>query len=205
MAEILLWLSISSNINENNSQLESNGRRKQQYIEGINKLFEFQFHEKVDIHLFDNTVDVLDDDLLAALPTRVSIHLHVNNEYGCRNKGAGILSEWIFYKDLIASYKYVIHFEPRQLLINHDFFDLKFDQSVFYDGPNYFYTGLFMIDSNILLDYIKSKTPVQMCKNKISLEYDLYDFVKKEHHSYNSVTNLHLIWHDTAANCDRIF
>ena len=179
--------------------------RIQQYITGLNKFFEYieiMNNHHVDIYIFDNTIDKNDifiKELLEIIPSNVKImHDHVN-KYGGINKGAGLIESWLYLKDIIEQYDYLIHFEPRQLLINFDFieFFLQNKSNVFTLSADYsqFNTGLFCIDCKILLLFITNVNIDNMIYNVINIEYMLFQFFNKNNFPYTIADKMNLIWY----------
>ena len=181
--------------------------RLNQYREGFSKFFELT--DKIiqenfsEICLSDNTinnVDEIDSIILNALKDRdVIFNLSIDNVFGSKNKGSGLISSWDRIKDVIKKYDYIIHFEPKQLLVGGDFF------SSFYSNPRnlfiinknvgHFYTGVFSIKSEILLDYIVNISSESLYVNKISIEDSLFNFMKK--YNYDTIEKGNLLWYDS--------
>jgi hypothetical protein len=181
--------------------------RIQQYVNGLNKFFEYNDILKkhnVDIYIVDNTIktgDSLPQDILRVLPDNVKIFTSLNNNFGCKNKGAGLIEQWINCKDIIQKYDWLIHFEPRQLLLNFNFI------TNFLDNPRNlfkrsidcadFNTGLFAIESKVLLNY--SNNVILYTFNK-SIERDLYCYFLKNQIVFNLCEKVELVWHDSVSN-----
>ena len=177
--------------------------RIQQYINGLNKFFEYieiMNNHNVDIYIFDNTIgknDTLPKELLEIIPSNVKvIHDHAN-KYGGINKGAGLIESWLYLKNIIDQYDYLIHFEPRQLLINFDFIEsfLQNNDNLFTlgQGNKHFNTGLFCINCKILLSFIVNVNIHNMLH--ISIEYMLFDFLNENNIQYTIVDKMNLIWY----------
>ena len=103
--------------------------RIQHYVNGFHKFFEYSHllnEHNVDIIVFDNTIDKTDNlpqELIDVIPNNVKIINDHVNQYGYINKGAGLIEMWKYLRDTIQEYDYLIHFEPRQLLIDFSFID----------------------------------------------------------------------------------
>jgi hypothetical protein len=198
----ILWLSIASTTDETDPRLEKRVGRRRQIVEGLTKLFEHSFPPWVDICLFDNTTRQPPKEIRESLPDRAVVRAHENNRYGRLNKGAGLLDEWRYYRELIGRYELLVHFEPRQLLIDHDFFR-RIEGSRFRVLDDQFYTGLFAIRTSDLLEFADRYTPQWMVERRVNIETLLYGFMSDR--SYQKVDRLNLIWHDSYAGVDRIY
>jgi hypothetical protein len=191
--------------------------RIQQVYSGI-KAFLTHFNtieakENCEIFFVDNTVGSKKD-----LPKQISDILEENkivhllcdkNYYGSRNKGAGDIDLWRENFSLISDFKWFLHFEPRTILNSHEFIDqcitnpnntfkiLRPDNS-----PEHFYTGLFMMDTMNLKDYINSVDLDMMVNDYISIEYSLLEFMKSTNpDKFKDYTKqLKVSWHDAHEN-----
>ena len=187
---------ITSNTSEN---------RMKQYENGFRKFFEYNFTEKnIDVYIIDNSIKSIENippNILNTVPNNVTFICHTNNQYGCKNKGAGLIENWLVCKEVLKQYDWIIHFEPRQLLKNFDFFDsfFKNPRNLFTMGKenNHFNTGLFCIQTNILLNYISTVNLQEMVFKYISIEYDIYDFFIKNNIYYDLENKMNLIWYAT--------
>lgn len=179
--------------------------RIQQYIDGFKKFFEYieiLNNYNVDIYIFDNTIDknqVLPQEILEIIPSNVKIINDSVNNYGGINKGAGLIESWIYLKNIIEQYDFLIHFEPRQLLINFDFI-LCFLQNnantfTFSKDQTQFNTGLFCIDCKILLYLISNINIEFMINNIISIETLLYNFFIENNIQFIVKDKMNLIWY----------
>ena len=189
--DTLLFLATCQNVNQNHPQTVSHGRERiDQYINGIKKLFEFNFNDKCDILICDNTVDELDKKIIRELPNKVKYSTSKNN-LGSRSKSLGLYWQWKSCEDVIKKYKWFIHFEPRQILKNHMFFEsfFKNKRNLFNERTNHFWTGLFCINTEIMLNYLNSGEPPH------SIEYHIFDFM--QNYKYNC-ENINILWHDAA-------
>jgi len=190
------------------ANLDSNrgGERMQQYVKGLTKFFEYNDTFKkynVDIYIVDNSIkdgNRLPLEILNILPNNVKINTSLNNTFGAVNKGAGLIEQWRHCKDIIAKYDWLIHFEPRQLLLNFDFINIFLENPrnlfTFGNGKNHFNTGLFTIQTNILLDYSNKCILKHMVSQSISIEYDLYHYIRLNHIQYDILDKLNLVWFD---------
>ncbi len=190
----------------NNGSTSYSDTRKKQYIDGLNKLFEYSNYfvsNNIDICLIDNSIrdgTRLPEDILTILPKNIKLILHSNNKYGGRNKGCGLIENWLYMKETIEKYKWIIHFEPRQQLKNNSLIEnfISNKRNLFTMGKemNHFNTGLFCIESSTLLKYIETSDLNGMCTKYISIEYHIYNFFIREKISYDLQEKMELLWYD---------
>lgn len=191
-------------------------KRIVQYCGGIGQIVDrYGGRDGVDIYLCDNTVDdisVLDDkiQLSVARLGLDKIILFDENQYGRINKGCGLIAQWRKALPVIAKeHKYVIHFEPRQRIIDYKFIDscLEAGENMFREDLvfvrkykifkreySHFQTGLFGLDINDLMDFTFSVKDMRMVKRSISIERMLYVYCKKIGLNYQGVSELGLMW-----------
>ena len=185
----------------------NNGEERiQQYVKGLTKFFEYNDILKkhgVDIYLVDNSIndgDSLPRDILAIFPDNLKINTSLNNTFGAINKGAGLIEQWLYCKDIIVQYDWFIHFEPRQLLLNFNFINdfLENPRNLFTLGNNnlHFNTGLFSIQTNHLLYYSTKCILKNMVIKSISIEYDLFNYFKHNNIQYDILDKMELVWFD---------
>ena len=190
------------------ANLDSNRgeERMQQYVKGLTKFFEYNDTFKkynVDIYIVDNSIkdgNRLPLEILNILPANVKINTSLNNTFGAINKGAGLIEQWLYCKDIIAQYDWFIHFEPRQLLLNfnfiNDFLENPRNLFTFGGGRICFYTGLFCIQINNLLNYYQNIDLPNMISRSISIEYDLFNYFKHNNIQYDILDKMELVWFD---------
>ena len=191
-------------INPTNNSSNTGLERIEQYITGLNKFFEYieiLNNYKVDIIIFDNTInktEMLPEKILEIIPDNVKVINDNVNNYGCINKGAGLIECWKYLNNSIKQYHFLIHFEPRQLLLNFNFITnfLENPRNLFTYGENnnHFNTGLFCISCKVLITFIKSINLHEMCQKCISIEYILLDFFKKFNIPYCLTDKMELVW-----------
>ena len=196
-----------------NNMSNKGTERINQYINGLNKFFEYiELLKKfnVDVYIFDNSIDKnekLPQELIDIIPDNVTILNDNVNNYGCKNKGAGLIESWVYLKNIIEKYDFLIHFEPRQLLINFNFIEYFFENQenlfAYGAGTNHFNTGLLCIRCGLLIDYIKNVDIQMMVEKYVSIEYDIYNFFINNKIPYNIRDKMELIWYDTFANSVR--
>jgi hypothetical protein len=197
-----------------NSGSNRGAERIQQYVKGLVKFFEYNDVLKkhnVDIYIVDNSIkdgDSLPAELLTILPDSVIINTRLNNTFGCVNKGAGLIEQWLYCKDIIAKYDWLIHFEPRQLLLNFNFINdfLENPRNLFTlgNGNNHFNTGLFCIETTKLLHYCHNINLNIMVLHSISIEYDLFNYIKNNNILFYICPKMELIWLEYLTNTNII-
>lgn len=181
--------------------------RKLEYTHGLQKFFSYidiLNESNIDIILTDNSIDeitMIPEQILKVVPKNVKIHATNQNKYGKINKGAGLIEQWRYLHNEINNYKWIIHFEPRQLLKSFEFIEsfIQNPRNIFNHGSTdipSFNTGIFCLEIKHLLDYIKKDNIDldQMCSKYISIEYDLYNFIKSNNIIYDTRERMHLIW-----------
>ena len=195
--------------------------RMSQYIGGFERISEFvSTNDQFDVFLVDSTVaseEEIDPRLLQAIKSIKNlkgIFLFLNNEYGKINKGAGLIVQWKYALSNISDdYEYVIHFEPRQQLKDFSFFErfiakpqnyakswfpvvMKF--KIFPITLSQILTGIFVLKRKYLERYCNSVDLVKMVRNRVSIEDDIYEFLKNNNIEFCNVEKLGIRWHDSA-------
>lgn len=152
-------------------------RRISQYVNGFAQIAEVsRLHPEFDIFSVDNTVEnahLLDTRLAAAVESIPALKgkFHFwDNETGRINKGSGLVVQWgQILPDLEGVYDYVVHYEPRQRLVDFSFFErmarnpdayvcsyrdrLKF-YGIFPATYPRFWTGMFSMRTRDLAAYV---------------------------------------------------
>jgi len=195
----ILQICINPTNNASNRGLE----RIEQYKSGLNKFFEYIDVLKkynVDIIIFENTIkkdEKIPSEILKIIPNNVTIINENINDFGTFNKGAGLMETWSHLKHIIEKYEYLIHFEPRQLLLNFDFIQdfLYNPRNLFTISPDgiQFNTGLFCISCSVLLDFTEKSYKI-ITSVSYNIEYLLFLYFKKLNISYSLRDNMGLIW-----------
>ena len=184
-----------------NRLCNSGEERIQQYINGLNNFFELNKDNEFDILITDNTIsDKLPQEILNVIPDRCNIITCMNNNYGCINKGAGIIEQWNYNKELLEKYQWLIHFERRQLLQNYNFINSflenprnLFNKSNTIDGFN---TGLFCIEIKTLMDYMNQVTPKSLVVIYESIKKSLYNYFINKDIKFDTIDKMGLIWYN---------
>lgn len=191
---------LSSCLRAENRMSSSGNERLQQYKDGLIAFFKyidwFRFHNMT-IVLTDNTCTEYHPELKELVPPDVAYNCVINN-LGIRNKGVGLIGQWINCIDIIKQYEYVIHYEPRQILLNLEFFKRFIEDPIslftINPGSGTFNTGLIAIESRLLVDYINSCDLERMNRNYISIEDHLFQFMKDK--PYKITDKMNLLWLD---------
>lgn len=188
--------------------------RISQYVDGIKYILD-KYSNQIDIYLVDNTLSGI-NDLPAELIEQIKrisgnrLVVFSENEYGKINKGAGLIAQW---RKLIQcdNFKYtnIIHFEPRQKIINDGFINQYLKEKGnrfredFYEVNRFCYkklkihfqTGLLGMETRILTCFINEIDVNKMVRRSLSIEDLLYRFIKKNKIKYSSVKSLGVVWH----------
>tara|TARA_B100000475_G_C14997571_1_gene314962 strand:+ start:469 stop:1098 length:630 start_codon:yes stop_codon:yes gene_type:complete len=186
------------------SQLTENDLRYKQYFEGIQKIYQFNIDKKFDIYIADNS-DFFDKETeLKEYISKTSIVIikNIPNNYGCKNKGSGLIENWIHNNDVLSRYDWIIHFEPRQLLKSNQFIDsfLENPRNLFnmnWADKRQYNTGLFCIKCKVLLDFINEYTPEKLVNNNLNIEASIYNFITNNNIDYKTIDKMDLIWFPT--------
>ena len=189
------------------NQLESNEVRYKQYFNGIKKLYELNNDKNIDIYISDNSNFFNKDSELKKYINTTSIQIikDVPNNYGKINKGSGLIENWSHNKYILNKYDWIIHFEPRQLLQSNQFIDnfLENPRNLFTMGKenNHFNTGLLIIKSNIILNFLNNYSPNSLIKPQLlTIEYLIFNYFKKNNIDFYIVDKMDLLWYDSYAN-----
>jgi hypothetical protein len=196
-----IFIDINSPLYKKN-QPTSNKERIIQYLNGIKKVKEL--NPESDIYISDNSnyLNEKSDILHYLIENNIHIIKDAPNNYGKINKGAGLIENWKHNISLLKKYEYIIHFEPRLLLIDNYFINnfLENKRNIFtLNHPilmPHFNTGLFTIKSDILINYINTIKINVFCNNSISIENDLINYFKNNNISYHILDKLNVYWFD---------
>ena len=193
---------------ENNKSIDKTKKRTEQFVNGLKCFFKYNAYNKdIDFYITDNSIKehyCLPEEILNIIPKHVNLSLFYKNEFGKINKGTGLIDSWLYNKELIKKYDYVIHFEPRQLLKSNQFIEsfLENPRNLFTVGikDQAFNTGLFCIKTSHLLYYIQMTNLFQMINEYISIEYDLYKYFIKFNIKYDTLEKMDLLWFESKTN-----
>ena len=192
-----------------NGQLTPNKLRYTQYYNGIKKIYELNKDNLIDIYICDNSNFFNYESELKTYiidHSTINIIANVPNVYGKINKGSGLIENWIHNINILNKYEWIIHFEPRQLLISNQFIEsvLKVKRNLFtYGGADnwrdsnsyaHFNTGLFCIKRELLIEYIFS---INLKTFNESIEYSIFNFIKKYNYTYDTLDRMDLVWYPT--------
>ena len=156
-----------------------------QFVDGYNSFFNnYKERKDTDVYIMDGTIDSLDsidDRIKKIVPSYVKYELHLKNEYGAQNNGAGDIETWRLHESLLKKYKWTLHFEPRTTLRSFEFFKDFYSnkRSLFTldDTGQQFYTGIFSIESDLLVDFSKMDLD-RMVQHRINIEKALHDYMQ---------------------------
>lgn len=194
--DTLLFLAISQNTDSNTYNVSHGEERIQQYINGIKKLFEYDFNNKADVMICDNTTNHLDKRIINELPWD-TLYLTYENNMGAKSKSVGLYHQWKSCLEEINKYEWIIHFEPRQLLKNHSFFDSYFNnkQNLVNVRGNLgaIWTGLFSMKASLLSKFLEES----LVTGSESIEYIMFRFIKQHEYKHEE---LNLLWNEVANN-----
>lgn len=195
-----IFIDINSPLYKKN-ELTSNKERILQYLNGIKKVKEL--NPESDIYISDNSnyLNEKSDILHYLIENNIHIIKDAPNNYGKINKGAGLIENWKHNISLLKKYEYIIHFEPRLLLIDNYFINnfLENKRNLFtLNHPilmPHFNTGLFTIKSDVLINYINTREINVLCIKSISIENDLINYFKNNNNiSYHILDKLNVYW-----------
>ena len=214
--DILLELRTAFNVNAANPTMSHGEERISEHVNGLKAFFKYEkelLGNNIQIYLTDNTIsddETLDERILDIIPHYVKIVTCDNNIYGPHNKGAGIIEQWRYNKELISRSEWYIYYEPRQLLVNFNFFEsfLRNPRTLFTMGSgnrSHFNTGLFAMKSKDVLRYMDSIDLEHMVKNQVGIEYSLYDFMKQNNIQCNLEEKMNVIWLDAFTNTKHLW
>ncbi len=211
---IILPTALGTTLQNNREEVE---KRINQYTSGFYQVSQLcEKFSKFDLFLVDTTIadlNKLDDRILQSLDQINSKErlFSFDNEAGKKNKGAGLITQWKKVLPYLGDYEYIISFEPRQKLINFEFFEKFLSKK-----GNHFridriptkrlgffpytlvavYTGLFSLKREYLQRYCQEVSIERMLRWRISIETDMYKFLKKNHIYIKEQSNLNLIWNN---------
>lgn len=193
-----------------NGMYENNIIRLKQYTRNLKTLLNYSILNEFDLIISDNSENKIIDKTIMSLIEKFKINFYNDspNVLGKINKGAGIIENYKSKIEIIKNYNYVIHFEPRQILKNDNFLKIFIDKP--YNRFKYserhwsnlflrkeFYTGMFSIKTDILLELIEKLDPIEVTKKKQNLEKLIYNFFKRNNYSFEVIRSLNLIWHNS--------
>lgn len=200
--------------------------RISQYVEGFNQVADLvkQYPHDFDVFVVDSTIEptsMIDQrlkDAIKKIPNLKESCFFYDNNLGKKNKGVGLIVQWKRILSFIGEeYEYCISFEPRQKLVNFNFFEdflkkpnnyflvvrsIEKKYKIFPYALVQFCTGFMAVKRNDLERYVKQTCLFWMTLRRISIERDLYDFFMRVGISYIKLNKLNIIWHDSATNTD---
>lgn len=190
--------------------------RRRQYLSGIEDICKrIKNYKDIDLFIADNTIHD-ESELCVDLRGQLSSieghrkYYKVNNYFGAKNKGCGLLAQWRHaLPNIVKNYQHVIHYEPRQKM-NDESFLINFQK---YPGNifrldtvkvykyhlfpvlyRHFQTGYFSCNSRTLLDIALSLDENLMCDKSLSIEGLIYQYFKHRKLSFKLVKQLGISW-----------
>lgn len=181
------------------NQLTDTSTRVQQYLKGIKQIYDLNKDKNINIIISDNSNYFNNNSIIKEYleTTSIKIIKDVPNNYGKINKGSGVVENWLCNSKILSNYKWIIHFEPRQLLKSNYLIDnfLQNPRNLFTINVNvrHFNTGLFAIKSELLLKYINNYNI--NTTNLKSIEDDLYQYFINNNLVFDTLDKMDLIWY----------
>jgi hypothetical protein len=176
-----------------------------------NKMFSCGFESlKLENHHIDkiiwidntlNSIEQVHNSILESLPPNTEIILNKElNQYGCKNKGAGIIECIRHLGHQILNYDFYIHHEPRTIVKDQKQFNKFFTNNLTTFATTnlktQFWTGTFKANSKDLFKYVNQINLNEMCKKFISIEDDLKKYYDMMKINYLKLEKAGVIWHD---------
>ena len=189
---------------------ENNKKRLIQYKNNLINFLKYNLSSNFDLILSDNSENKIEDEAFLGLlkKNNIACFFDSSNKYGGINKGAGVIENYISRFDLLKNYEYILHFEPRQKLISTVFFEIFLEKpsNIFkyaerhwrnFYKVNNFYTGLFAIQSSTWFQFINNVDLDTITNQNISIEYEIFNFLKRNNLDFKIVKKLGLCWHNS--------
>lgn len=217
-------------LNPSHKLLTSFGeKRTRQFAFGLERVAELvEKFPDFDFAIVDNTItpDFIVPEAIKKAMNKIpnlKTVFFLENELAAKNKGCGVIAGWKKAIPMVdvADYKYVIYFEPRQLLLDFHFFERfiknpgnyfrvlvnrvkattkpKFVQFILKLVPLYvrqFHVGLFSLNTRLFIEYVEKTDLALLAEKRVSLEDDMYNKLKSK--SIKPVKKLGLVWHDAS-------
>ena len=203
---ILIELRSALNVSTNTFLPLSHGnKRTQQYIDGLKEFFKYEkYYDSCDIVFVDNTFESSDDiptQIRECLSDDTFLYVKDKNDYGKFNKGAGDIEMWKEYSEILETYDYFFHYEPRLILKDFSFIKSFLDhpRNCFTIGGNeQVRTGYFGTCVKDFYEFYSQVNLKDMVNNFISIEDIMFQFFNQRDAEFSNST--YCLWHDAA--CD---
>ena len=190
----------------NSPYFTQGSQREKEFVEGFRrfrKIYEEYLNEDFTVLLIENSVKSIEDipqsiwDEL--LPAKWSILLTQANDFGVHNKGAGILENYNLVANggILQDFDWAIHFEPRLTLKDAFFFEKFIASPGSYftkANDNQYFTGLFSMKTENLIDFISLVDVEKMVQTKTSLEDIIFQYMKDQQPI--ELEKVSCTWHD---------
>lgn len=181
-----------------------------------------------DVFPVDSTLHpgfILDErvqNAINSIPNLQETNFFWDNELGKINKGCGLIIQWrrVLPKIAARNYEYIIHYEPRQFLLDFSFFERFVKKNAnYFKATSYritastkawpvrfclkiipvyrhnFWTGLFSLETALFKDFVTSTDLNRLAKKKVSLEDYMYQKLDKS--QIYLIDRLGLLWHNS--------
>ena len=183
-------------------------QRTYQYLEGFQQWFR-KFPSQ-HYRWVDNTIGSLESvdvrfEILRSRIGQVNTLLFEDNLYGSVNKGSGVLSQlhYLFSAGVLDGFSWVLFYEPRQTVLTWRTIGslISSPETAFrvetptkppylfrreHFLPN-FYTGLFMLSTEDLREFVKSTPAEALARRGDSIERKLFEFVHERQISFRDI------------------
>lgn len=196
----------------NHPYFSQGSTREQEFVEGfrrLRQLYEENLSEGFTVLLVENSV-LTKEDVPKTILSEWSedwFFLPTNsNEFGPRNKGAGIVENWQWLAEMgiLNDYEWLVHFEPRLSLKDGSFFEefLKSPRSLFSPAAeNQYFTGLFSMKTDDVAHFANSVNLEKMVEHHVSFENLIFEYMKNKPHQV--LERVSCLWHDSFAGVSR--
>lgn len=196
----------------NHPTFSQGSQREQEFVEGfrrLKQLYEEKLSDDFTVLLVENSVLLREE-----VPQVIQDEWHEDwfflptncNEFGPRNKGAGIVENWQWLTEMgiLADYEWLVHFEPRLSLKDGSFFEefQKSPRSLFSPAAEkQYFTGLFSMKTDDAIHFSKSVDLGKMVEHSVSFENLMYSYMSNKPHQV--LDNVGCLWHDAYAGVSR--
>lgn len=156
--------------------------REGQIIKGVLSFIGYNVNN-YPIVWFDNTTDIVPEYFQSLDIQTVFTKENKGEEY-C---GLGVIQAFQDTQHIWSKYEWIIYFEPRQTLENNDIleqFEKEHSNIVLTDNNNILYTGMFILKSSILSQYLQTDTKEMTLEHGYHFESSFTTFIQ------NNVQNI---------------
>lgn len=197
-----------------NREFSAGEKRVKEFVSGFESFFTIskgKIPSSTTSYVVDNTVlcsELLDkriDEVLTKYQDQFSALLFTGrNQYGWRNKGAGLIDKWLWLEEehLLDGMDWFLHYEPRQSLRNWDFFGefYKNPRNLFCvnrqtPGEHHFNTGILAMETSTMLRFARSVNLEEMIANSVGIEYALYNWFSETGTPFGEVPKMGITYY----------